>query len=197
MSSGFRYREEAGNMAPLAVSACLVVAMSLGLVVDLGAMQVAKQRQEQALDAARARCMDAVTASSAKYAEDPGAVLSDAIVGQVRAQGVPGAVTVWFYEAPEQALPESERAWVVGMQVEQAAALAFPVGGMESADVVSSRVFTAKPYAAEHVWRPSRRILGAYRYEDGASAGQGSFRAIGSLEAFPEEMVLQARSLQG
>lgn len=40
--------------------------------------------------------------------------LADLIVDQVRAQGVEGAVSVWFYEAPAQAVAESERIWAGG-----------------------------------------------------------------------------------
>ena len=94
-----RYRGERGNVAPLAVALCLVLVMTLGFLADCAVLYGAKARQEQALDAARSACMDAGQAASAKYGDDAGAVLADLIVDQVRAQGVEGAVSVWFYEA--------------------------------------------------------------------------------------------------
>ena len=106
-----RYRGERGNVAPLAVALCLVLVMTLGFLADCAVLYGAKARQEQALDAARSACMDAGQAASAKYGDDAGAVLADLIVDQVRAQGVEGAVSVWFYEAPARAVAESERMW--------------------------------------------------------------------------------------
>ena len=109
-----RYRGEKGNVAPLAVALCLVLVMTLGFLADCAVLYGAKARQEQALDAARSACMDAGQAASAKYGDDAGAVLADSIVDQIRGQGVEGAVSVWFYEAPARAVAESERVWVVG-----------------------------------------------------------------------------------
>ena len=91
-----RYRGERGNVAPLAVALCLVLVMTLGFLADCALLYGAKARQEQALDAARSACMDASQAAAAKYGDDAGAILADLIVEQVRAQGVEGAISVWF-----------------------------------------------------------------------------------------------------
>lgn len=186
--------EERGSIAPLAVIVCLVLIAALGLVVDYGVAYVAKTRQEQAIDVARAACMDAAVAVPAKYANDPGLVLADLIAQSVRGQGVRGALTIWFYEAPEQAVPQSERLWVVGIQVEQQVQLPFSATpAPESLAVASSRVLTAKPYAAEVVWRPGRRICGSYRFAEGSESG-ALFSSITSLQGFPKEVADAARS---
>lgn len=192
-----RYRGERGNVAPLAVALCLVLVMTLGFLADCAVLYGAKARQEQALDAARSACMDAGQAASAKYGDDAGAVLADLIVDQVRAQGVEGAVSVWFYEAPARAVAESERMWVVGMQVEEAKALPFAVSSAPDAKVASSRVFSARPYAAQQVWRPDARICGVYRFGDGCGAGQDRFSAISALEGFPREIAEEAQARLG
>ena len=192
-----RYRGEGGNLAPLAVALCLVLVMMLGFLADCAALYGAKARQEQALDAARSACMDASRSAAAKYGDDAGAVLADAIAEQVRAQGVQGEVSVWFYEAPSRAVAESERLWVVGMQVEEEQPLPFPVSSASGAKVASSRIFSARPYAAQQVWRPDSRICGVHRFGDGCGAGQGRFSAIGALEGFPQEMVEEAQARLG
>ena len=192
-----RYRGEKGNVAPLAVALCLVLVMTLGFLADCAVLYGAKARQEQALDAARSACMDAGQAASAKYGDDAGAVLADSIVDQIRGQGVEGAVSGWFYEAPARAVAESERVWVVGMQVEEAKALPFAVSSAPDAKVASSRVFSARPYAAQKVWRPDARICGVHRFDDGCGAGQGRFSAINALEGFPREIAEEAQARLG
>ena len=187
---------ERGNIAPLAAALSLVLVAAMGFLADSAVLYGAKARQEQALDAARSTCMEANWAASAKYADDAGAVLADVIAGQVRSQGVQGAVSVWFYEAPAQAVTRSERLWVVGMQIDQVQALPFPVGtASDGMSVASSRVFCARPYAAVQVWRPETRVCGVYRFENGCGAGQGRFSAIASLDGFPDEIARQARAL--
>ena len=176
-----RYRGERGNVAPLAVALCLVLVMTLGFLADCAVLYGAKARQEQALDAARSACMDAGQAASAKYGDDAGAVLADLIVDQVRAQGVEGAVSVWL----------------VGMQVEEAKALPFAVSSAPDVKVASSRVFSARPYAAQQVWRPDARICGVHRFGDGCGAGQGRFSAISALEGFPREIAEEAQARLG
>ena len=108
-----------------------------------------------------------------------------------------GAVSVWFYEAPARAVAESERMWVVGMQVEEAKALPFAVSSAPDAKVASSRVFSARPYAAQQVWRPDARICGVYRFGDGCGAGQGRFSAISALEGFPREIAEEDQARLG
>lgn len=187
-------QDEHGSIAPLAVAVCIVLVAALGLTVDYGVAYAMKSRQEQAIDAARSACMDAVGAVPAKYAEDPGLMLADTIAQSVRAQGVESKLTVWFYEAPGQSVPRSERLWVVGIQVEQQVALPFSAApAPESLLVASSRILTAKPYAAEVVWRPQQRACGSYCFAEGASAGASSFTSIASLQGFPEEIVVAAR----
>lgn len=185
---------ERGSIAPLAVMVALVFVALLGLTIDYGACYAAKTQQEQAIDAARSACMDAAGAIPAKYADDPGLSLANTIASTVRGQGVAAALSVWFYEAPEQSVPASERLWVVGVQVEQDLQLPCAAGAVDSLAVASSRVIVAKPYASEVVWRPQRRVCGVYRFAEGESQGSSSFSPIAMLEGFPSEMVQAVRS---
>lgn len=122
--------------------------------------------------------------------------LADGIVQTVRDQGVSAALTVWFYEAPAQSTPRSERLWVIGVQAEQQTPLPFSVPASPQAlTVASSRAFVAKPYSAEAVWRPERRICGSYRFAEGSTAGMSMFSSISSLQGFPDEMVKLAQGV--
>lgn len=195
MNWGSVSKNECGSIAPLAVVVCLVLVAALGFAIDHGVAYAVKNRQEQAIDAARAQCMDPSGAVLAKYAENPGLSLADDIAQSVRAQGVTAPLDVWFYEAPAQAVPRSERLWIVGVQVSQSVQLPFSGGvGLDAVTVASSRVMVAKPYAAEVVWRPERRLCGRYRFAEGSSAGAASFLSIASIDGFPSEMVESARS---
>lgn len=196
MVERFWVRGECGSIAPLAVVVCLVLVTTLGFAVDHGVVYAAKAHQEQALDAARQACMDASGAVPAKYADNPGLTLADGIVQTVRDQGVSAALTVWFYEAPAQSTPRSERLWVIGVQVEQHTPLPFSVPASPQAlTVASSRAFVAKPYSAEAAWRPERRICGSYRFAEGSTAGMSTFSSISSLQGFPDEMVKLAQGV--
>ena len=187
-------KDERGSIAPLAVIVSLVLVAALGFAINHGVAYAVKTHQEQAIDAARAACMDAAGAIPAKYADNPGKTLANTIAQSVREQGVTAPLAVWFYEAPAQAVPRSERLWVVGIQVEQQLRLPFSAApAPESLSVASSRVLVAKPYAAEEVWRPERRICGRYQFSEGVSA-EASFASIPSLEGFPEEIVQAARN---
>lgn len=188
-------RDERGSIAPLAVMVCLVLVVALGFAVDYGMVYAVKAYQEQALDAARQACMDASGAVPAKYADNPGLTLANRIVQTVRDQGVSAALTVWFYEAPAQSMPRSERLWVIGVQVEQQMPLPFSASSSPKVlTVASSRAFVAKPYSAEAVWRPGRRICGSYCFAEGSTAGMATFSSISSLQGFPDEMVKLAQS---
>ena len=57
-------------MAPLAVAAAFVLFAALAFSVDQGIAYATKARQENALDAARAACMDASFALRAKNDDD-------------------------------------------------------------------------------------------------------------------------------
>lgn len=188
-------RSERGSIAPLAVAVCLVLVAALGFTVDHGVAYAVKTHQEQVLDAARQACMDASGAVLAKYADDPGLALANTIAQAVRDQGISSSLTVWFYEAPAQSTRRNERLWVVGMQIEQQVPLPFSAPASPQAlTVASSRALVAKPYSAEAVWRPERRICGLYRFAEGEAAGAATFSPISSLQGFPGEMVELAQS---
>ena len=188
-------RDERGNIAPLAVVSIFLLLSVMVFAVDMGIAYCAKDRQEQALDAARAACMDAAASQQAKYSDDPGAALSQRIVEAVRAQGVTAAVDVWFYEAPKGSVPESERYWIVGMQVSQSVPAVFAKGfGIDSIGAASCRVIEARPYASQKVWRPARRVCGRYSFAQGSTAAQGRFTAISELDGFPSEMVERSKA---
>lgn len=185
---------ERGSIAPLAIVSIFVLMAIMAAVVDVGIAYCAKSHQEQALDAARASCMDAVTSQQAKYDDDPGEFLADAIASSVRSQGVGGDLTVWFYEAPKGSVPESERLWVIGMQVAEEVPTIFGKGfGFDSVNAASYRVVRATPYASQKVWRPERRICGRYVFSAGKGASQGVFIAVGNLDGFPSEVIEQVR----
>ncbi len=184
---------ERGNIAPLAVIAVFLLLTVMSFAVDVGIAYCAKDRQEQTLDAARSACMDVVVSQQAKYADDPGNVVAYQIVQTIRNQGFSGPVEVWFYEAPKGAVPESQRYWVIGMQVSQAVPTVFAQGfGYNSIEAASCRVIEARPYASQKVWRPDQRTCGKYSFAQGQNTGR--FSAINDLDGFPAEMIERVRA---
>lgn len=189
------HRSERGSMVPLVVVASLVLFAVLAFAVDQGIAYAAKARQENALDAARAACMDASFALVAKNADDPGRMVADRVVRTVRDAGFRGAVFVWFYEAPEESASSTERHWVIGMQLEEESPTVFARGyGIDALPVASYRVMTAMPYAGERVWRPTERRCGRYDYPAGTDATSWSYEALSSLDAFPAELAEAVRA---
>ena len=189
---------EAGNMAPLAVVAAIVLISVLSFGIDQGIAYAAKDRQVQALDAARRACMDPTGALPAKFAEEPGREIAKLVVEAIRQQGVSGDVAVWFYEAPASALSADERLWVMGMQVSQDVPTSFGRAlGVETIPASSCLIVKAKPYAAEKVWRPAKRICGCYRVAAGAGASSVAFTSLESIDDFPDEIAEEIRTALG
>lgn len=93
-------RDERGSALPLVLVAALALFAVLAFSVDQGIAYAAKARQENALDAARAACMDASFALVAKNADDPGRMVADRVVRTARDAGFEGKASVWFYETP-------------------------------------------------------------------------------------------------
>ena len=154
-------RDERGSALLLVLVAALALFAVLAFSVDQGIAYAAKARQENALDAARAACMDASFALVAKNADDPGRMVADRVVRTARDAGFEGKASVWFYETPEARASSTERHWVVGMQFEEESPTVFARGyGIEGLPVASYRVLTAMPYAGEKVWRPETRRCG-------------------------------------
>ncbi|WP_232050937.1 hypothetical protein [Arabiibacter massiliensis] len=182
-------------MAPLAVVASLVLFAVLAIAVDQGLASAAKARQENALDDARAACMEASFAFKAKNADDPGRLVAERAIRAIRGAGCGGRIEAWFYEAPEGAVPADERLWVIGLQVTEDLPTVFARGfGVEAIAVASHRVVAAVPYAEERVWRPNERICGRFELPAGAGAGAAAFTPLASLDEFPAEMGEQARA---
>ena len=139
-------RDERGSALPLVLVAALALFAVLAFSVDQGIAYAAKARQENALDAARAACMDASFALVAKNADDPGRMVADRVVRTARDAGFEGKASVWFYETPEESVSSTERHWVVGMQFEEESPTVFARGyGIEGLPVASYRVLTAMP----------------------------------------------------
>lgn len=186
--------DEAGTMAPLVVVATIILISVLSFGIDQGIAYAAKDRQVQALDAARRACMDPTGALPAKFSEDPGRAITQLAADAIAKQGVAGDVVVWFYEAPASAMPADERLWVIGMQVSQDVPTAFGRAlGVKSIPASTSLIIEAKPYASVKVWRPQQRICGRYRLTSGAGASAAAFASIGSIDGFPGEMADRIR----
>ena len=83
-------RDERGSALPLVLVAALALFAVLAFSVDQGLAYAAKARQENALDAARAACMDASFALVAKNADDPGRRVADRVVRIARGYGIEG-----------------------------------------------------------------------------------------------------------
>ena len=129
-------RDERGSALPLVLVAALALFAVLAFSVDQGIAYAAKARQENALDAARAACMDASFALVAKNADDPGRMVADRVVRTARDAGFEGKASVWFYETPEESVSSTERHWVVGMQFEEESPTVFARGyGIEGLPV--------------------------------------------------------------
>ncbi len=188
-------RDERGSALPLVLVAALALFAVLAFSVDQGIAYAAKARQENALDAARAACMDASFALVAKNADDPGRMVADRVVRTARDAGFEGKASVWFYETPEESVSSTERHWVVGMQFEEESPTVFARGyGIEGLPVASYRVLTAMPYAGEAVWRPSTRRCGRYDFAPGAGEVNGAYTALATLGDFPDELVEATRA---
>ena len=170
-------------MAPLAVAAAFVLFAALAFSVDQGIAYATKARQENALDAARAACMDASFALRAKNDDDPAARFAERAVRAVRDAGCAGSVAVWFYEAPETDTAEGERPTVFARGF-----------GVEGIPVASHRVMTAEPYAEDRVWRPDERTCGRFDVAAGLDAVDAAFTRLGSLNEFPAEIGDQVRA---
>ena len=93
-------RDERGSALPLVLVAALALFAVLAFSVDQGIAYAAKARQENALDAARAACMDASFALVAKNADDPGRMVADRVVLTARDAGLYGQASVCIYENP-------------------------------------------------------------------------------------------------
>ena len=98
---------ERGTIAPLALTAVLLLFAVLAFSVDQGIACAAKVRQENAVDAARDACIDASFALMEKNADDPGLAVAHRVAETLRADGFFGAATVWFFEVPKEDLPAS------------------------------------------------------------------------------------------
>ncbi len=190
--------DEVGTMAPLAVVAVIILISVLSFGIDQGIAYTAKDRQVQALDAARRACMDPTGALPAKFSEEPGRAITQLVADTVVKQGSSGDVAVWFYEAPASAMPDDERLWIVGMQVSEEVPTAFGHAlGVKTIPASTCLIIEAKPYASEKVWRPQRRICGCYRVSGGADSSSASFTSIGAVEDFPDEMAARIRKALG
>lgn len=186
---------ERGSIVPLATVAALVLFAVLAFAVDQGLAYAAKARQENALDAARASCMDASFALAAKNADNPARLIAERAAHSVRTQGCEGHLTVWFYEVPQNLLPATERLWAIGMQVEEEVPTVFARGwGVTNLPVASYRVVTAVPYAEAQVWRPDGRTCGKFDLAAGASPPSTTFVSLSSLEEYPAEIRDQVRA---
>ena len=186
---------ERGTIAPLALTAVLLLFAVLAFSVDQGIACAAKVRQENAVDAARDACFDASFALMAKNADDPGLAVARRIAESLRSAGFSGAATVWFFEVPKEDLPASRRVWGMAVQLQEQVPTVFARGyGIEGLPVASYRVLTAMPYAGEKVWRPETRRCGRYDYPAGATADSWTYEALNSLDAFPAELAEAARA---
>lgn len=182
-------------MAPLAVVSTFVLFAVLAFAVDQGLASATKARQENALDAARAACMEASFTLVAKNDENPARLLADRAARAVREGGCEGRVEVWFYEASEDAASADERLWVIGMQVSEDAPTVFARGfGIEGIAVASHRVVVAVPYAETRVWRPAERVCGRFNLAAGERPEAASFTPLASLDEFPLEVGEQVRA---
>ena len=150
-----RMPDERGTIAPLAVTAVLLLFAVLAFSVDQGIACAAKVRQENAVDAARDACFDASFALMAKNADDPGLAVAHRVAETLRADGFFGAAAVWFFEVPKEELPGSRRVWGIAVQLQEQVPTVFARGfGIESLPVASKRVVVAEPFAGSVVWRP-------------------------------------------
>ena len=172
---------ERGTIAPLALTAVLLLFAVLAFSVDQGIACAAKVRQENAVDAARDACFDASFALMAKNADD--------------SAGFSGAATVWFFEMPKEDLLASRRVWGVAVQLQEQAPTVFARGfGIESLPVASKRVLVAEPFAGSVVWRPDRSGGEVFELASGAEPTALARRGFDRLDDGPAELEREVRA---
>lgn len=186
---------ERGTIAPLALTAVLLLFTVLAFSVDQGIACAAKVRQENAVDAARDACFDASFALMAKNADDPGLAVARRIAESLRSAGFSGAATVWFFEVPKEDLPASRRVWGVAVQLQEQAPTVFARGfGIESLPVASKRVLVAEPFAGSVVWRPDRSGGEVFELASGAEPTALARRGFDRLDDGPAELEREVRA---
>ena len=186
---------ERGTIAPLALTAVLLLFAVLAFSVDQGIACAAKVRQENAVDAARDACFDASFALMAKNADDPGLAVARRIAESLRSAGFSGAATVWFFEVPKEDLLASRRVWGVAVQLQEQAPTVFARGfGIESLPVASKRVLVAEPFAGSVVWRPDRSGGEVFELASGAEPTALARRGLDRLDDGPAELEREVRA---
>lgn len=186
---------ERGTIAPLALTAVLLLFAVLAFSVDQGIACAAKVRQENAVDAARDACFDASFALMAKNADDPGLAVARRIAESLRSAGFSGAATVWFFEVPKEDLLASRRVWGVAVQLQEQAPTVFARGfGIESLPVASKRVLVAEPFAESVVWRPDRSGGEVFELASGAEPTALARRGFDRLDDGPAELEREVRA---
>lgn len=186
---------ERGTIAPLALTAVLLLFAVLAFSVDQGIACAAKVRQENAVDAARDACFDASFALMAKNADDPGLAVARRIAESLRSAGFSGAATVWFFEVPKEDLLASRRVWGVAVQLQEQAPTVFARGfGIESLPVASKRVLVAEPFAGSVVWRPDRSGGEVFELASGAEPPALARRGFDRLDDGPAELEREVRA---
>lgn len=182
-------RDEGGAIAVMTVFMCLVLTAGLAFAGDAAASNAERAALVNDLSAARDATMSADVLLVAKNSDDPGRVIADAAVSQLRANGVSGQVEVWFWEAAASQLPTGKRSWAWGVQgsVEGAAGYAAIFGGTGS-EISAFITAHAVPYTAGEAWRPSSERMGKWSYAAGAGAGEGSFERAAALGEVPQEI---------
>ena len=186
---------ERGTIAPLALTAVLLLFAVLAFSVDQGIACAAKVRQENAVDAARDACFDASFALMAKNADDPGLAVARRIAESLRSAGFSGAATVWFFEGPKEDLLASRRVWGVAVQLQEQAPTVFARGfGIESLPVASKRVLVAEPFAGSVVWRPDRSGGEVFELASGAEPTALARRGFDRLDDGPAELEREVRA---
>lgn len=186
---------ERGTIAPLALTAVLLLFAVLAFSVDQGIACAAKARQENAVDAARDACFDASFALMAKNADDPGLAVARRIAESLRSAGFSGAATVWFFEVPKEDLLASRRVWGVAVQLQEQAPTVFARGfGIESLPVASKRVLVAEPFAGSVVWRPDRSGGEVFELASGAEPTALARRGFDRLDDGPAELEREVRA---
>ena len=186
---------ERGTIAPLALTAVLLLFAVLAFSVDQGIACAAKVRQENVVDAARDACFDASFALMAKNADDPGLAVARRIAESLRSAGFSGAATVWFFEVPKEDLLASRRVWGVAVQLQEQAPTVFARGfGIESLPVASKRVLVAEPFAGSVVWRPDRSGGEVFELASGAEPTALARRGFDRLDDGPAELEREVRA---
>lgn len=186
---------ERGTIAPLALTAVLLLFAVLAFSVDQGIACAAKVRQENAVDAARDACFDASFALMAKNADDPGLAVARRIAESLRSAGFSGAATVWFFEVPKEDLLASRRVWGVAVQLQEQAPTVFARGfGIESLPVASKRVLVAEPFAGSVVWRPDRSGGEVFELASGTEPTALARRGFDRLDDGPAELEREVRA---